>query len=62
MSGPLQPGDRLNIQYGEVTATGRFLTLTSNPGKRANVFVRLDGTDELVSVPHDWVQRVEVPR
>jgi hypothetical protein len=52
-------GSKVTIRYegrlGVVETTGTFISLIGAGGGPANAFVRLDGTDQHLTIPSGWI-------
>lgn len=51
---PLREGDRVEVQYGDVTAHG---TVTAMAIGHTSIPVQLDGTDEIIQAPTAWTRK-----
>lgn len=48
-------GSKVTVTHAGITTTATLLSLIGAGGGPANVFLRLDGTDKLITVPQAWV-------
>jgi hypothetical protein len=49
-------GSKVTVTYCDTTTTATLVGLIGAGSGRANVAVRLDGTDQLVTVPMAWIE------
>jgi hypothetical protein len=48
-------GSTVTVSHGDVTTTATMVGLIGAGGGRANVVVRLAGTDQTITVPMTWI-------